>query len=563
MVRFAFYGRVSTEDRQDPASSRAWQIRRATDLIAADGGQIVIEYFDIGQSRSLPWQRRPEAARLLEVLADPNRGFDAVVIGEPQRAFSGNQFSLTFPLFVHHHVGLWVPEVGGAVDPDSEAHDLVMTLFGGMSKGERNRIRTRVRTAMRAQAQEGRFLGGRPPYGYRLADAGPHPNPEKARIGQRLHQLEPDPTTAPIVERIYQAFATGAGYARIATDLTNDGIPSPSASDPARNRHRASSKGAWAKSAVKAILSNPRYTGYTVWSKQRRDEILLDEHNVALGHTSKLRWNTDDKWIWSDQPTHEPIITDALFDEVQRLMASGTRPTAGNRSTPNAYALKGMVTCHDCGRRMQGNQLRGKLHYRCVMKQEYPGSDHPRSLSVREDHLLPIIDSWLAQLFTPDNIDATCDALQRSQQTSIATTEELEARRTIKECDTELANYRAALRTAPSDTIAQWIVETEDRRKAAELRLRRLTTGQGMTTAEIRDIVERMNGIVAILNSATPDDRRHVYEAAQLTITYDHTNRRAKLRAAPYPQVWSSERVGGGSLTLSTRAPWTAELLAA
>ena len=50
------------------------------------------EYFDIGQSRSLPWKRRPRAAQLLTDLADSGRGFDAVVIGEPQRAFYGNQY---------------------------------------------------------------------------------------------------------------------------------------------------------------------------------------------------------------------------------------------------------------------------------------------------------------------------------------------------------------------------------------------------------------------------------------------------------------------------------------
>ncbi len=106
MKAFAFYGRVSTEDRQDPTSSRAWQLNRANDLIAAADGEIVAEFFDIGQSRALPWQRRPEASRLLTALSDPRRGFDAVVIGEPHRAFSGNQFGLTFPLFVHHGVEL-------------------------------------------------------------------------------------------------------------------------------------------------------------------------------------------------------------------------------------------------------------------------------------------------------------------------------------------------------------------------------------------------------------------------------------------------------------------------
>ena len=141
-MRLAFYGRVSTEDQQDPESSRAWQLHRSQQLIEPHRGVLVAEYFDCGHSRSLPWQRRPAASRLLEALQDPDRGFAGVVIGEPQRAFYGNQFSLTFPIFTHYGVQLWVPEVGGPVDPGSEAHDLVMTLFGGMSKGERTRIKT-------------------------------------------------------------------------------------------------------------------------------------------------------------------------------------------------------------------------------------------------------------------------------------------------------------------------------------------------------------------------------------------------------------------------------------
>ena len=118
-MRFAFYGRVSTEDAQDPAASRAWQLRRSNELVRSHGGEIVAEYFDLGQSRSLPWKRRPEANRLLEDLPNAGRGWEAVVIGEPSRAFYGSQFALTFPLFTHYRVGLWVPEVGGAIDPGS------------------------------------------------------------------------------------------------------------------------------------------------------------------------------------------------------------------------------------------------------------------------------------------------------------------------------------------------------------------------------------------------------------------------------------------------------------
>ena len=59
--------------------------------------------------------------------------------------------------------------------PEGVGKYLVMSLYGGMSKGERNRIKTRVRSSMGAQvAIEGRFQGGRPPYGYQLGDAGQH-----------------------------------------------------------------------------------------------------------------------------------------------------------------------------------------------------------------------------------------------------------------------------------------------------------------------------------------------------------------------------------------------------
>lgn len=67
---------MSTEDREDPESSRAWQDARGTALIEPHGGIIVARYFDIDKSRAIPPQRRPEASRLLAALADPNRGFE-------------------------------------------------------------------------------------------------------------------------------------------------------------------------------------------------------------------------------------------------------------------------------------------------------------------------------------------------------------------------------------------------------------------------------------------------------------------------------------------------------
>jgi site-specific DNA recombinase len=61
-LRFVFYGRVSTEDYQDPVTSRARQHDLA-DALVVGHGRIVAGFFDIGQSRVLPWARRPQAVR--------------------------------------------------------------------------------------------------------------------------------------------------------------------------------------------------------------------------------------------------------------------------------------------------------------------------------------------------------------------------------------------------------------------------------------------------------------------------------------------------------------------
>ena len=134
-------------------------------------------FFDIGYSRALAWARRPQAAALVARLADPDRGWEAIVIGEYERAFYGSQYAAMAPLFEHYGVQLWTPEVGGCIDFGAEDHEQAMLVLGVQSKREIARTRIRVRTEIAAQTREqGRYLGGRPPYGYRLADAGPHPS---------------------------------------------------------------------------------------------------------------------------------------------------------------------------------------------------------------------------------------------------------------------------------------------------------------------------------------------------------------------------------------------------
>ncbi|GLZ02293.1 recombinase family protein [Actinoplanes sp. NBRC 103695] len=525
-VAFAFYGRVSTEDNQDPESSRNWQLARAESLIAPREGGVVAEYFDVGMSRSLPWQRRHEASRLLAALSNPGRGFDAVVIGEPHRAFYGNQFGLTLPLFAHYGVELWVPEVGGPIDPDNEAHDLVMSVFGGMSKGERNRIKVRVRAAMASQTLfEGRYLGGRPPYGYTLRDAGPHPNPGKAADGKRLHALAPHPQTALVVRRIFGEFLKGSGLYAIAESLTQDGIPCPSAQDRARNSHRT--RVAWSKSAVRVILRNPRCTGRQVWNRQRTDEVLRNVNDVALGHSSVMRWNPAAEWIVSKDISHEPLIDLQTFEQVQNLMkrraTSGT-PHVKHR-TRNTYVFRGRVHCGPCDRRMQGQYSHGVAYYRCRYTREYAIAnevDHPLNIFVREDALLGPIDAWLASAFAPANLERTLTAMADTQPVDPTQMRADLLRSAIVGCEAKRTQYRAALDAgADPAVVSGWITDNERERSLAQAELSALTQSQQnrLTRDDLRRLVTDLGDIGTVIKQADPAVKADLYRELGLILT--------------------------------------------
>jgi site-specific DNA recombinase len=540
-IPFAFAGRVSTEDNQDPEASRNWQISRARALIEPAGGVIVAEYFDIGQSRSLPWPRRPRAADLLAALADPQRGFADVVIGEPQRAFYGNQYGLTMPVFTHYGVRLWVPEVGGPIDPDSEAHDLIMSVFGGMSKGERNRIKIRVRSAMAAQAKiEGRYLGGRPPYGYLLADAGPHPNPAKAADGKRLHRLEPDPATAPVVVRIFAEYLAGRGLFAIAEGLTRDGIPSPSQYDRARNRHRTGQ--GWSKAAVRAILSNPRYTGRQVWNRQRKDDVLLDVNDVALGYETKMRWNDPGTWVWSDTVVHTPLVSTGDFEAAQAIRADCGRARQGGRDVQrrvvHVHVLRGRLYCGLCGRRMQAQHSNGETYYRCRYAREYALAshvEHPVNIYIREVQILPVVDRWLTQLFAPHRLEQTIRALAAAQRQT-ASPSPLPAgdsAAVIADCDAKLARYRAALDAGGDPvTIAAWTRDVTAQRAAALARAAKPhTSGTPLSEQAIQKIIEALGDIRDIITSADPASKARIYTRLNLRLTYQPGQRRVRAQA--------------------------------
>jgi hypothetical protein len=232
-------------------------------------------------------------------------------------------------------------------------------------------------------------------------------------------------------------------------ESTLQGILSPSASDPERNKHRDQT--AWSKYAIRVILTNPRYTGHQVWNKQRKDEILLDVENVALGTTTKQRWNTKDKWIWSEHPVHDAIISVEEYQRVQDILSKPVNGQYSQRPHPTRrpYAFRGGggLFCGYCERRMQGNWNNRQAYYRCRFPAQYAivnDLDHPKVVYLREAEILDEVDGWLGTAFGPKSLERTIAAM--AEQT-IDPNEAalLDLRKRLSRCDRKLSRYRSTL----------------------------------------------------------------------------------------------------------------------
>ncbi|GAA2698375.1 MULTISPECIES: recombinase family protein [Actinosynnema] len=392
-LRFLFYGRASTREHQDPRTSRGWQFDVSCALVEGHG-TIVGEYFEVGYSRQVPLHRRPQLKALLcHIAANPGR-VDAVVVGEFERVFFNNaQVRALWAALSHYGVRLWLPEADGAVDFDSPEHQALLKLLALRSRHEVLRSRRRVMAAMRRQAvEQGRYLGGRPPYGYMLVDVGVHPNRALALRGVLLQQLAPNPDTAPVVKLIFVLRLAGRSAASIARELNERGVPSPSEADPARNPHRLGC--GWSLRSVVEILRNPRYTGRQVWNRTSADRATCS----PSGRRASVR-NGHRDWVVSKRVTHPPLVSEQDFVAAQDIRsakenAGDSEPIYGGRT----YLLARRLQCAVCRRVMDSHWSHGRATYRC--RHGYNSShsrpeDAPRNLYLREDHLLERIAAYL------------------------------------------------------------------------------------------------------------------------------------------------------------------------
>jgi len=173
----------------------------------------------------------------------------------------------------------------------------------------------KIRTALHTMQIEGKWVGGCPPFGYKI-----DPNDKNHLI---LDNLE-----APIVKRIFKLFNNGIRISNIKDILNNENVPTFSIT-----RNRNNINGIWTTTTIKKILQNRLYTGDMIQNRRQRLSYKY----------RKIICNPEEKWIIVKN-THKAIIKKELFNKTQELLPKQHQRT----DKKEFFLLDGLLKCADC-----------------------------------------------------------------------------------------------------------------------------------------------------------------------------------------------------------------------
>lgn len=534
--RYAWYGRVSTEDEQDPTLSFPRQLANAERAVAEAGGRIVAHYYDI-ESGARTYATRgsgnlagfdipiPRDGGLQDLLADaawrPAR-FDRVIVESISRLSRNSSVAFR----VEDELRQAGVRLCAADEPMEESFGTIVLRHVniGIARGYHHELMVKSRQGQETSTRQGWHTGGVALFGYRFVTHN-HPNPHKASRGINKRTLELDPARAPVVRAIYDWYLGGGmGLLQIRDRLNAepDRYPPPVPIDP------TTARGAWSRSSVWEVLRNPKYTGYQVWNRRARKK----------GHN---RMNPPETWIWSEEPAHPAIVSREEYDAVSARAKANERSRQGVPATvarPTAkrnYLYRGLLRCGICGLRMWGNHGRRCTYYSCQpshqRSKDIP-ADHPPHVYLNEARLNGALLPFLATaLFGPERtgywrtcLDAAAEpervapAKERAEEIE-AEIADLERRLTRQLVNLEADDVTAALRRRVGQRVAELEGAIAERRERL-VQLARDSATEAPTLADVAPLLDRLPILADRLAQAPQGELRALFDALQLDVVY-------------------------------------------
>ncbi len=211
-------------------------------------------------------------------------------------------------------------------------------------------ISKKIKSSLKAKMKEGKWVGGRPPFGY---------NQDK----NDKNHLVINQKQAAIVKRIFNMCLEGLSFYQIAKQLTNERIKTPAQYYRFEWKSNHSVKyGTWHSKTIRDILTNRMYIGDLVQNKRSKVNYKV----------KKIVKNDINDYIVVEN-THKAIIDKEIFYEVQKRIPKNV----GRNEKKENHLFDGLLYCGDCGHRISITSRRKKdnrcyticNYYRTYMKQ--------------------------------------------------------------------------------------------------------------------------------------------------------------------------------------------------
>ena len=247
-------------------------------------------------------------------------------------------------LYIEHYFeekGVRFLSLAENIDSSQGLNNLVLPFTNVINSLYARQASEKTKAAYRARAKNGMFLGSRAPYGYQK-----DPNDR--------HHLIVDPEAAEVVKEIFRMFADGIGYVRMTKILRERNILNPQAYFNQNNPDYYKHSDYWRKpfdwhaTSVRAILNNPVYLGKLTFGKTKT-KGFFDKRRVATEESD---------WIVVEH-THEPLVSQELWDTVHQMMKARRRENGSGHVQPFA----GLVKCAGCGSSLNASYDKKKGKY--------------------------------------------------------------------------------------------------------------------------------------------------------------------------------------------------------
>jgi site-specific DNA recombinase len=517
-VRYAFYGRLSTDDRQDVTLARPSQLKACSEKIEALGGVITAEYFD--QESGSHADRRELLALIAEASDAETRRFDRVIVYSTSRL---SRDRVDAALFERDLRRLDAP----VSYVDGGGSQLEIAIKQAIDEHERNRLKIETRRGQAQNIRNGYRCGGRAPYGYQLQRE-PHPVAVRAAKGDTKSRLVPNVAEAATIVRIYRWWVEdGLGNLAIADRLNELGVPSPVHTNTKRNI-----RGTWAKTTIRAILQNPVYTGLLVWD--RTDHSLKRERGGG-----GARRRDRDEWVLSEVK-HPALVSEDLWNAAQARFASSPQ-RRGGRKGQKRYLLSGLCKCASGHQplAMFGSATRDYVYMRCDYGRQYGRAaaaaieSHGQWCSVREDALMSLVlDFFEARVFGATRMDRLAEQIDAQPRADPGHEARARLEGQIADADSALAAQVRGLEAGVDAALVQARID-ELKAERAPLAAALVALGPELPAdnTSLAKNLDRLPDLNEALRRATPDIQRKVFEAFALRIEYDRTTSRARISA--------------------------------